>query len=115
LIATDPLLAPNAHHAASLLDVAALISARGLAEMIKVIVQVLDDVLRLNRGEFFFWRMTAVAQLLFQRIQRPNAVIPSSVDASVVAFHTVSVMQELPGGAVARQCGGESGRRQQNE
>lgn len=83
---------------------------RCLVEMIKVIIQVLDDVLRLNRGEFFFCYMTAVVQLLFQCIQRLNAVVSASVDASIVASHAVSVMQELPGGAVARHCGGVSAR-----
>jgi hypothetical protein len=42
-----------------------------LAELIKLIVHVLDNVLRLNRGEFFVRHMTAPGQLLFQRIQRP--------------------------------------------
>ena len=74
-----------------------------LAELIKLIVQVLDDVLRLNRGEFFFRHMTAVAQPLFQRIQRPNESVLAGVDGSIVASHAVSIMQALPVGAVARQ------------
>jgi hypothetical protein len=74
-----------------------------LAELIKLIVQVLDDVLRFSRGEFFFCHMTAVAQPLLQRIQRPNESVLAGIDASVVASHAVSVMQALPVGAVARQ------------
>jgi hypothetical protein len=35
-------------------------------------LHVLDNVLRLNRGEFFVRHMTAAGQLLFQRIQRPR-------------------------------------------
>jgi hypothetical protein len=38
------------------------------AELIKLIVQVLDDVLHLNRGELLVCHMTAVGQLPFQRI-----------------------------------------------
>ena len=72
-----------------------------LAELIKLIGQVFDDVLRLNHGEFFICYMTAAAQLLFQRIQRPNEVVLAGVDASIVASHAVSVMQALPVGAVA--------------
>ena len=41
-------------------------------EMIKLIVQVLEEVLRFARREFFFCRVTAADQLLFQRIQRLN-------------------------------------------
>jgi hypothetical protein len=85
-----------------------------LAELIKLIVQVLDDVLRFNRGEFFFCHMTAAGQLIFQRIQRPNESVLAGVDASIVASHAVSVMQALPVGAVARQCG-VSARRQQDQ
>ena len=85
-----------------------------LAELIKLIVQVLDDVLRFTRGEFFFCHMTAAAQLLFQRIQRLNESVLAGVDASIVASHAVSVMQALPVGAVARQCG-VSARRQQDQ
>ena len=54
--------------------------------MIKLIVQILDDVLRLNRGEFFFCHVTAVAQPLLQRIQRPNeaAVEPAPNESTVL-------------------------------
>lgn len=76
-----------------------------LAELIKLIVQVLDDVLRFSRGEFFFCHMTAATQLLFQLIQRPNESVLAGIDASIVASHAVSVMQALPVGAVARQFG----------
>ena len=73
-----------------------------LAELIKLIVQVLDEVLRLNRGEFFICHMTAAAQLLFQGIQRLNEVVLAGVDASTVASHAVSVMQALaPGNSAA--------------
>ena len=54
-------------------------------EFIKLIVQVLDDVLRLTRGEFFFCRMSAVAHLLFQRIQRLNELVLAGVNAGIVA------------------------------
>ena len=47
--------------------------------MIELIVQVLDDVLRFSRGEFFFCHMTAAAQLLFQRIQRPYIVLATPI------------------------------------
>jgi hypothetical protein len=58
-----------------------------------LIVQVLDDVLRFTRGEFFVCHVTAVAQPLPQRIQRLNESVPAGVDASVVASHAVGVMQ----------------------
>ena len=45
-------------------------SAPGLVKMIKLIVQVLEEVLHLAHGEFHFCRVTAGNQLLFQRIQR---------------------------------------------
>ena len=61
-----------------------------------------------------FCHMTAAAQLLFQRIQRQNESVLAGVDASIVASHAVSVMQALPVGAVARQCG-VSARRQQDQ
>jgi hypothetical protein len=83
--------------------------------LIELIVQVLDDVLRFYRGEFFFCHMTTVAQPLFQRIQRLNESVLSGVDASIVASHAVSVMQALPVGAVARQFGGVSARYQQHQ
>jgi hypothetical protein len=86
---------------------------RRLAELIKLIVQVLDDVLCFDCGEFFICHMTAIAQPLFQRIQRMNESVLAGVDASIVASHAVSVMQALPFGAVARQCGGVSARHQQ--
>jgi hypothetical protein len=77
-----------------------------LTELIELIVQVLDDVLRFNRREFFVCHMTTVAQPLFQSIQRLNDSVLAGVDASVVASHAVSVMQALPVSAVARQFGG---------
>jgi hypothetical protein len=60
--------------------------------LIKLIVQVLDDVLRFTRGEFF---VTAVAQPLLQRIQRMNESVIAGVDASVIASNAVGVMQAL--------------------
>ena len=83
--------------------------------MIKLIVQVLDDVLRLSRGEFFSCHMTAVTQSLLQGIQRLNDSVLAGVDAGIVASHAVSVMQALPVGAVARQFGGVSAWRQQDQ
>ena len=81
-------------------------------EFIKLIIQVRDDVLRLTRGEFFFCRVSAVAHLLFQRIQRLNELVLAGVNAGIVASHAVSVIQALPVGAVARQFGGVSARHQ---
>jgi hypothetical protein len=86
-----------------------------LAELIKLIVQILDDVLRFHRGEFFVCHMTAVAQPLSQCIQRLNDSVLAGVDASIVACHAVSVVQALPFGTVARQCGGVSARHQQDQ
>ena len=40
-----------------------------LMELIELIVQVLDNVLRFNRREFFVCHMTTVAQPLFQSMQ----------------------------------------------
>ena len=57
--------------------------------MIKLIVQILDDVLRLNRGEFFFCHVTAVAQPLLQRIQRPNEAVLAGIDA--VSWHPMQL------------------------
>jgi hypothetical protein len=67
--------------------------------LIKLIVQVLDDVLRFTRGEFFVCHMTAVAQPLLQRIQRMNESVIAGVDASVIASNAVGVMQALAFGA----------------
>jgi hypothetical protein len=47
--------------------------------------------------------MTATAQLLFQRIQRPNGSVLASVDPGVVAFRAVSVVQALAVGAITGQ------------
>ena len=69
--------------------------------MIKLIVQVLDDVLRLSRGEFFSCHMTAVTQSLLQGIQGLNDSVLAGVDASVVA--AVSIIQALPFGASIRR------------
>src|SRR6516162_11633826 len=66
-------------------------------------------------AENSFFGMTAVAQPLFERIQRPNESVLAGVDGSVVASHAVSIMQALPVGAVARQCGGVSARHQQDQ
>ena len=74
-----------------------------LGELIKLIVQVLEEVLEFARGEFFFCRMTAADQLLFQCIQRLNDSVLARENASIVASHAVSVIQALPVGAVARQ------------
>ena len=86
-----------------------------LGEFVKLIVQVLNDFVSFYRGEFFVCHMTAVAQPLFQRIQRLNETVLAGIDASVVTSHAVSVMQALPLGAVALQCGGVSVRRQQHQ
>lgn len=78
-------------------------TSTALAELIKLIVEILDEVLRFARGEFFFCHMTAARQLLFQRIQRLNESVFQGVDAGVVAPHAVGVMHALPFDAVARQ------------
>ena len=74
-----------------------------LAKVIKLIVQVLEEVLHFARGEFLFGHMTATDQLLFQRIQRLNESVLAGENAGVVTSHAVSVIQALPVGAVARQ------------
>lgn len=71
--------------------------------MIKLIVQVPEEVLRFARREFFFCHMSAAGQLLSQRIQRLNNSVLARENAGIVAFHAVSVIQALPVGAVARQ------------
>ena len=74
-----------------------------LAKLIKLIVQVLEEVLHFARGEFFFCRVTAADQLLFQRIQRLNNSVLARENTGIVASRAVSVIQALPVGAVARQ------------
>src|SRR5262245_47511075 len=69
-----------------------------LAKLIKLVVQVLDDVVRFTSREFFVCHMAAVAQ----RIQRLNESVPAGIDASIMTSHAVGVMQALPVGAVAR-------------
>jgi hypothetical protein len=77
--------------------------APGLLEVIKLIVQVFEEILHFARGEFLFCRMTAGNQLLFERIQRLNLSVFASEDVGLVAFHAVGVEQALPLGAIARQ------------
>ena len=56
--------------------------APGLLEVIKLIVQVFEEVLHFARGEFLFCRMTAGNQLLFERIQRLNLSVFASEDVT---------------------------------
>jgi hypothetical protein len=80
-------------------------SSAVLGELIKLIVQVFDDVPRFNRRKFPIRHMRATFQLLSQRIQRPNDSLLAGIDAGVVAAPAISVMQALPIRAVAWQCG----------
>jgi len=58
-----------------------------LMELIELIVQVLDNVLRFNRREFFVCHMTTVAQPLFQSIQRLSVTQALPVSAVAGARH----------------------------
>ena len=80
-VATSMLRAVT-YHKSRLRDMTAFIAGR-LAKMIKLIVQVLEEVLRFARREFFFCHMSAAGQLLFQRIQRLNGSVLACQDAGM--------------------------------
>src|SRR6267143_369957 len=79
------------------------IPAAQLAELIESIVQILEEVLGLDRREPLSCHVTAVLQLLLQAIHRADRSILARVDAGVVAPGAVGVMQALAFGAVSGQ------------
>jgi hypothetical protein len=83
--------------------------------LIELIVQVLDDVLRISRGKFFSCHMTAVTQSFFQGFQGLN----DSVLAvwMPVSWHPMQLAsyKRFPSPLSPRQFGGVSARHEQDQ
>ena len=66
-----------------------------LAEVIELLVQILEEILHFARGELRICHVATTAKLLFQRIQRLHKSIRARENASVVASRAVGLIKAV--------------------